>query len=159
QMAGKHQTVRSDAARRSFIAQIRLSVLIVLKQPYNTAFHRFEKPHPDIEYGRRNLPLIVEAAENKALWRQPDIRPRRHMLGNGALTVLDPIAIGKLNDAFRIVGLLIKWKNDCVGNNVVDELRPSRARKSVIIDLNGCRSVSQDTGARTVRMAIKVDRN
>src|SRR5215471_4511242 len=156
-MACKYETGRINSTRHGLTAQIGLGIPVVVKQPQHAALDRHEKPHPDIEYGWRDFPLIVEAAENEALWRQPDLRPRRRTLGNHAFPVVDPITIGQMNDAFRVVGLLVEREDDGVRKDVVDELRSHRAGKSVVVDLNRGRPMCQDTRARPLRVAIEVD--
>ena len=62
-----------------------------------------------------------------------------------------------MNDVLGIVGLLIEGEDDCVGDDVVDEVRPCGARKSEIGHLDWCRTKCQDAETSVLRMTVKVD--
>src|SRR5262245_33663807 len=72
----KYQTPWIDTASGRLFPQVLLRRRIAA-QPQYTALDRLQQPHPYIEHLRRDLPIVVERTEDKALFRQTSLRPRR----------------------------------------------------------------------------------
>src|SRR5215468_7158544 len=98
----KDDASRICAARRRLAAQVRFSLIGVTQQPENAALLGLQKPHPDIEHRRRDLPAAVERAEHEAELRQSHFLSRRYVLGDRYLSVVWEIAVGQIGDAFDI---------------------------------------------------------
>ena len=126
QAVGEDETRRTGPARHRRIAQILIGIRVITQQPQHTARDRLEQSHPDIENRRRDLSTGVEAAEDEALGRQPHFLPRRCARRDAPGRVVYLIAIGQMNDFFGVVRLLIKWRDDRVGDDVVDEVGTRR---------------------------------
>src|ERR1700677_1685965 len=90
---GKYQTRGFHAPRFGFPAQIVGRSLVVLEQPQDAAFHLLEYAHPAIEGARRNLEVIVEAAEDKARWWQTKLCTRELLVRYPSLPIIHLVAV------------------------------------------------------------------
>ena len=62
-----------------------------------------------------------------------------------------------MNNALGTKRLKIERRDKGVRYDIVDEVRPHRAWKSQIVDLNGRRSKRQNFGPRADRVALQID--
>ena len=73
------------------------------------------------------------------------------------LGVVDPIAVGEMDDPFAVVVLLVRRQHHSVGQNIVDEVDAHGGGKSEIADLDRCRPVGQYRRARLLGVALEID--
>ncbi|HWI87067.1 MAG TPA: hypothetical protein VNT42_12205 [Sphingomonas sp.] len=79
QMIGQRGAGREDEPARvdppacGFAPQIPGRPRIVLQQPQDAPFDSGEQTHPDVEFDRGNLVIVIEAAKNERLVRQAEI--------------------------------------------------------------------------------------
>src|SRR3974390_996358 len=86
---GKYETRRIDPARCRFLAEVGFSAVIIPQQPQHAAVDGVQQPHPDLKNGRGNLVIVVETTKDKtALWK-PGLVPRRLMVRNLPLGIVD----------------------------------------------------------------------
>ena len=90
-------TSRSGATPRArrLAPQVARRRRVVLEQPQHAALDAREQPHPDVEHRRRDLVVVVEAAEHEARLRQARLRARRRRRGDGAPAVVGLVAVGQ----------------------------------------------------------------
>ena len=58
----------------------------------------FEYPHPKVKHGGNDFVIIIETAEHESMLWQIDRLPRRCVLGDLTLAVVNLIAIRQMND-------------------------------------------------------------
>src|SRR5262249_44300351 len=73
----KYQTPWTDTARQPLFPQVLFRRRIVAQQPQHAAVDRLQQPHPYVKHLRRDLPIVVERTEDKAQFRQTDLRSGR----------------------------------------------------------------------------------
>ena len=64
-----------------------------------------------------------------------------------------------MDDLFAPEGLLVERQHDLVGNDVIDEIGPHRARITEITHLDGRGTVGENFGPAVLRVAFQVDRD
>src|ERR1700679_49536 len=140
----KYQTRGFHAPRFGFPAQIVRRSLVLLQQPQDAAFHLFEYAHPAIEGVRRNLEAVVEAAEDKARWRQTKLCTGELPVRYPSLPIVRLVAVGKVDYLLRIVFTTFRWNEYRVRDNVVHVGRAHRARIAEKIHLDRCSMHGKD---------------
>src|ERR1700733_11703858 len=159
QSVGEHETSRINAACLRFHAQVPLRTGVVAQQPQHAAFDRMQEPHPDAEYVGCDLPVVVEAAEDKTLLRKPDFLSRWRPLGDPPLGVVNLIAIRQVNDLLCIKRLMFERRHRLVGDNIVNELGPHRAGKAEIAYLDRRWTIRKNAEPKILRVPLQINRN
>src|SRR3954468_7209308 len=114
--------------------------------------------HPGLENARIQFPAVVETAEHKPSIRQAGNSAAWHH-ANVSLGIVDLITIRQLDYSLRIEGLLVKWQDDRISDDIVHEIDTARPRISQIADLNGCNATAEDFQAGICRISLQVNRD
>src|SRR4029077_13257915 len=117
----EYQPLRRDTARLRRGLEVTFGVLIIRKQPENASRDPVQQPHPDIENLGHDLVVVVEAAENKALLRQPRLDPYGRGCVNSPLGIVDLIAVRERHDLLAIIGSVRVRDQNAVGEDIVVE--------------------------------------
>src|SRR3979411_2717624 len=104
--------------------QIGFDQVVRRQQPQYAAGDRGEQAHPDIEECRGDLVTVVETAEHQPFDRQSTILSRRAGACHLALSVVDLITAGKVDQLLRKERLLAAWYHERIDQDVVDESGP-----------------------------------
>ncbi len=134
---------RLDAASLGFAAQASLRRCTGRQQPENAALNRMQQPHPNIEYFRHDLLVIIETAEHKPSIGQACLGPTRNMMGPPP-GIIDLIAARELHNLLRKEGLILEWQHELVAEDIVHEGSARRSRISQVVDLNRGGAMSED---------------
>src|SRR6516225_9165999 len=110
-----------------------------------------QESYPDAEHLRRDLPVVIEAAEHTAFLREPGFLSRWRPLGDVPLGIFDLIAIRQVNDLLRIKRLVVERQYRLVGDNVIDELGPRCTGKAEIARLDRRRTIRKNARTRILR--------
>ncbi len=153
----ENDPVRRHAARRGEAAQIGLRHVVHIGEPQHTAWKARQQAHPDVEHRRGDLVALIEAAEDEASVGQPELAAGRCLRGNAPGRVVRVVAARHVHDPFGKEGLLVERQRVRVGEDVVDERRPGRSRKSEIADLDGCGAIGEDVGPATAGEPVEID--
>src|SRR6266403_1879844 len=151
------QARRVDASRPGLPAQVLGRPIVVAQQPEDAPRHGFEKAHPDIEERRRQLVVVVEAAEYECPLRQPAFLTRWRASRNLSLRVVDLIAFGQVNQPFREVRLLVERHHERIDDGVIYEIRAHGSGISEVADLYRRGPMAQYPRAGVSGMALQVD--
>ena len=142
---------------RRLAAQIALGAGIGPQQPQDAAVDLLQNSHPNVEHGRSDLVVVVEAAEDEPVLRQPGVAPARRERRNRSLRVVDLVAIGQVDDPLAEERLPVERQYGLVGNHVVDEIGAHRPGISQIVHRKGRRTMRQDSRPAIGRMAFQID--
>src|SRR5437660_10442251 len=102
----KHEAIGLDAPQLRLPPKILLARRAPPKKPKHTAIDPSQNPHPDVEHFRRQLEIAIETAVHEPVFGQSGFGPGRYTISNAALGIIDLIAIGKANDALRLVAIV-----------------------------------------------------
>ena len=156
---GPHaDNLRKEAAARG-VDPARLVFAPKLPAEQHLARHQLgQQPHPDVKHRRRDLPVVVEATEDKAGGRQSRLRAR----GRGpddAGGVIGLVAVGQMDDLLAVERLLVQRQHDAVGDDIIHVGRAGGAGIDQIIHLHRRRPVGENAGPRIHGVAVQVHRD
>src|SRR5882757_3979975 len=89
-----------DAARRSFLPEIRRRCRIVCEEPKHGTVNLPEQPHPAVEYLRIDLEASVEAAKDETGHRKMAIKAADFPVRNLAFGIVDLVAVRQIDELF-----------------------------------------------------------
>jgi hypothetical protein len=156
QRFGEDQPGGIDAPRLGFAAQVRLGPIVRAQQPQDAAFGSRQQSHPDVEFARPDLVVVVEAAEHKIIRGQAEIRARCPCRGDGPLLIVGLITAGKADDLFAVMLLLFNGNDHRICNEIVDITGAQRPRIADVADLQGRHAPGKDARARMLGMALEI---
>lgn len=116
----EHEPIGGNAAGLRRVAEIAHRADIRIKQPQAAILGLPQEPHPNVEDVGGYLERIVERAENHALFGQTAFGAGRNTIGYFSLRIIGLISVGKTNNFFRVIGLMIGWNYHVVGNDVIE---------------------------------------
>ena len=159
------QPVRGNAAGVRLAPEIALGRRTAIEQPQHALGCFRQEPHPDIEDRWHDLVDGVETAEDEGTVRQAAGVSGRRFSGDRPLAVVDLVAFGKMDEAFRIKRLLGGRNDGGVDENVVHPIGARCSRIAEIARLNRRRAVGEDSRPRIGadplrrRIAAEIDRD
>src|SRR5579862_105776 len=119
-MRCEQQPLRSDAARSRFTPEIDHSGWIDRFEPNDAAFNRAQQPHPDVEYLRTDLMLMIVAGKNKARLRKAGLEPGRRLRRDRARPVIRHEGVRKINHPLRVIAAVLLRDHYSVSDYVID---------------------------------------
>ena len=110
-----------------------------------------------MEHVRRDLEVVVEAAEHEGIVGQVVLCSGLFAAGNDAATVVDLVGIRHVGDFFSVMLSRLGRHHDGVGDEVIDKVGAHGAGVTQIVDLKRGRARRQRLGARAAGVALEVD--
>src|SRR5690606_37331429 len=111
-----------DPASQGFPLQVQGGGVVPFQQPQNAAGHALQDSHPAVEGGRRDLVVVVEAAEYEGIFGQTALGTGGRCFGNDALAVVGLVAARQPEDLFSVVRKVVFGDQPAVGHDVIDEI-------------------------------------
>src|SRR5580692_2212881 len=99
---GEHEPRAGNTARFGLPPEIDRYGGIIFEQPKNAVLDLLEKTHPDVEHFGENLMVIVQTAEDEAIFRQTRLASRGKARGNEPLAVVALIGFGEIDHLLTV---------------------------------------------------------
>src|SRR6185436_5075222 len=111
--------------------------------PQDAAAYLGQQPHPDLEKFRRDLVIVVEAAEDKTPIRQPRFGPHRHARYDLPLAVIALIGVRQICDLLGVETAVLGGDDRAIGDDIVYVIDAHRTREAEMMGLYRRDTVAQ----------------